>query len=91
MQQVYQDLENQPSLKELVKETIVVFSHYRSENFYYNVQSKGWNERTPFGDRYQFPVPIDDIGNATMLAEDKAMLYMRWIRKAIDNHTLIKL
>lgn len=35
-----------------------------------------------------FPVPIDDIGNATFLAQDKAMLFMRYIRKhlaAIEN------
>ena len=87
MQQVYQDLENQPSLKELVKETRVVFSHFRAENFYYNVMRE---DNSPNEWVYQFPVPLDDIGNATMLAEDNGMLYMRWIRKAMDNNTLIK-
>lgn len=28
-----------------------------------------------------FPVPIDDIGNATFLNEDKAILFMRYMRK----------
>ena len=88
MQQKYQDLENQPSLKELVKETVVVFSHYRADNFYYNVMSE---DSSPPEWVYQFPVPVDDIGNATMLAEDKGVLFMRWIRKAINDHTLIKL
>lgn len=31
--------------------------------------------------KFEFPVPIDDIGNATFLAEDRAMLFMRYIRK----------
>lgn len=30
---------------------------------------------------FEFPVPISDIGDATFLAEDKAMLFMRYIRK----------
>jgi len=30
---------------------------------------------------FVFPVPIEDIGNAVMLSEDKAILFMRYIRK----------
>jgi hypothetical protein len=30
---------------------------------------------------FVFPVPIDDLGGATMLHEDKAILFMRYIRK----------
>lgn len=30
---------------------------------------------------FEFPVPIEDVGNATFLAEDKAMMLMRYIRK----------
>jgi hypothetical protein len=30
---------------------------------------------------FEFPVPFEDMGNATFLAEDKAMLFMRYIRK----------
>ena len=33
---------------------------------------------------FEFPVPIEDIGNATFLNEDKAMLFMRYIRKHLD-------
>jgi hypothetical protein len=28
-----------------------------------------------------FPVPISDVGSTRILAEDKAMLFMRWMRK----------
>ena len=30
---------------------------------------------------FVFPVPIDDVGSAVMLGEDKAILFMRYIRK----------
>lgn len=33
---------------------------------------------------FEFPVPVEDIGNATFLAEDKAILFMRYIRKHVD-------
>lgn len=33
---------------------------------------------------FEFPVPVSDIGNATFLATDKAMLFMRYIRKHIE-------
>jgi len=36
---------------------------------------------------FEFPVPVSDIGNATFAAEDKAMLFMRYIRKHIATVT----
>lgn len=33
---------------------------------------------------FQFPVPINDTGSAVFLKKDKAMLFMRWIRKHIE-------
>ena len=32
---------------------------------------------------FEFPVPIIDVGDATFLAEDKALLFMRWINAHI--------
>lgn len=34
---------------------------------------------------FEFPVPIDDVGDGVFLSEDKAMLFMRYIRKHIQN------
>ncbi len=48
----------------------VHFSFYRDETLWYE---------TDCG--FMFPVPISDIGNATFSAEDKALLFMRYIRK----------
>ncbi len=35
-------------------------------------------------DGFEFPVPVADIGNATFLARDKALLFMRYVRKHMD-------
>jgi thymidylate kinase len=62
------------SIKDMVKDNKkVVFTRYRHGNLYYKTE-----------DGFEFPVPTSDIGDATFLAEDRAMLFMRYIRKALD-------
>lgn len=70
------------SLKEIVKNNTVHFSHYRAGYLYYTIVV---NEQ-----KYLFPVPIEDIGDATFLNEDKAILMMRYIKKGIENQTFVK-
>lgn len=60
-------------LKDHVK-GVVKFEYYRDGNLFYKTESG-----------LTFPVPTSDIGNATFLAEDKAMLFMRYIRKHLDS------
>lgn len=36
-----------------------------------------------------FTVPVEDIGQATLMRQDKAITFMRWIRKAIEGGTFI--
>jgi hypothetical protein len=50
----------------------VRFTHYRKGHLYYQTH-----------DGFTFPVPIDDAGDAAFIAEDKAILFMRYIRKAL--------
>lgn len=71
-------------IKDLVKDNVVIFDSYRAGVFYYNIM-------TQMEDKYQFQVPIEDIGNATLLSSDKAITYMRWIRKSMADNTLIKI
>lgn len=60
------------SIKEMVKDSAkVTFEYYRAGELWY---------KTEKGD-FLFPVPVADAGNATFLNEDKAMLFMRYIRK----------
>lgn len=58
------------NIKDLVKDQRVQFQYYRDKELWY---------KTTNG--FLFPVPISDVGNATFLAEDKAILFMRYIRK----------
>ena len=66
------------------RENAVEFAYFRQGYFYYNVA----DDNT--GLEYQFPIPIEDIGTATLENRDKAITFMRWIRKAIQDKTLIK-
>ena len=64
-----------PTLKELVRDKRVQFSHYRQGNLYYTVRHDG--------QAWMFPVDIADTGEASFLNEDKAIFFMRYIRRAI--------
>lgn len=62
------------NIKDMVSDgKVVKFQYYRDGNLWYIAETG-----------FSFPVPIDDIGNATFLAEDRAMLFMRYIRKHIQ-------
>ena len=71
-------------IKEIVKDNEVSFAKYRQAFAYYTV-------RVPSeGVDYIFPVPLSDIGDATLLAKDKALVFMRYIRQALQDGTFIK-
>jgi hypothetical protein len=50
------------------------FCYYRKDNLYYECENG-----------YVFPIPIDDTGDASFPAQERAMMMMRWIRKALEN------
>jgi hypothetical protein len=71
-------------IKEIVKDNVVRFAKYRKGYAYYAV-------RVPSEDtNYTFPVPLSDIGDATLLATDKALVFMRYIRQALEDGTFVK-
>lgn len=62
------------TIKEMVKDNQkVFFQFFREGKLYY---------KTECG--FLFPVPVEDTGNASFFAEDKAILFMRYIRKEMD-------
>lgn len=61
------------NIKDLVKDKQVHFSFYREHELWY---------KTDCG--FEFPVPIEDVGNAIFLRDDKAILFMRYIRKHLE-------
>jgi hypothetical protein len=64
----------------------VYFSEYNpvQDVFWYAVKN------IVTGELYCFPVPRLDVGRGILKHEDKAITYMRWIRKALMDGTLIK-
>lgn len=60
------------SITEMVKNKKVRFKYYRENKLYYETECG-----------FVFPVEIEDTGTASFLAEDKAILFMRWIGKAV--------
>jgi hypothetical protein len=60
-----------------------IFSHFRQGIFYYNVVKCDTTEW------FQFPVPLADLGDATLNRYEKAMMLMRYIRIAIEDGTMV--
>jgi hypothetical protein len=61
------------TLKEMiVNNQKVHFSFYRDGNLWYETECG-----------FRFPVPIAEAGTATFAAEDRAILFMRYIRKQL--------
>lgn len=67
----------------LVKDNFVYFNFFRQGHFYYNLMTKTGT--------YQFPIPLEDIGTATLQQREKAVTFMKWVRRAIEDKTFIRL
>lgn len=62
------------SVKDMVSNgQMVRFVCYRDSELWYETESK-----------FQFPVPIDEAKGGVFLAEDRALLFMRFIRKHLE-------
>jgi hypothetical protein len=62
---------NLPTVKDCVLgDKKVVFVRYQSDELWYRCESG-----------FEFSVACHDTGAAAFLAEDKALMFMRWIRK----------
>ncbi len=71
------------NIKDIIKDNTVRFDFLRAGVAYYKVSVDGVD--------YRFPVRLDDVGDATLLSEDKAIMLMRWIRKAISDNEFHKI
>lgn len=58
------------NLVEMLKDKKVTFLRYRKGDLWYSTECG-----------FEFPVPIADVGDATLLASDRAPLFMRYVRK----------
>lgn len=65
----------QRSIKDMLSgDKVVRFTHYVKGELWYATECG-----------FPFPVPISDIGDVTFPATDRAMLYMRYVRKEIEH------
>jgi hypothetical protein len=71
------------NIKDIVKDNQVKFLRYRQGVLYYAVAVPG------VASELMFPVPVSDVGDATLEAQEKAILFMRYIRKAIAEGTFV--
>ncbi len=61
------------TLKEMIENKKVTFQFYRDHELWYETE-----------DGFKFPVPIQDVGTGVFNREDKAILFMKWIRKHME-------
>ncbi len=62
------------NIKEMIQNKQVKFVRYQNKELWYSTECG-----------FEFPVPISDTGEAAFMNQDKAMLFMRWIRKHIEH------
>jgi len=62
------------NVKEMVMGKKVTLSHYQKMNLWYVTECG-----------FEFPVPIEDTGDARFETEDKATFFMRWINAHIKS------
>ena len=61
------------NVKDMVKDNKKVkFLRYQNNELWYVTECG-----------FEFPIPISDTGEAAFQAEDKALLFMRWINKHV--------
>lgn len=61
-----------PEIKDCVK-GFVNFKFFKNNELWYEC-----------GNKFLFPVPVNDTGDGTFFVTDRAMLFMRYIRKHIE-------
>jgi len=67
------DLENTRVI-DLVKDNTVRFLYARKGELWYETDRE----------KFTFPVQIEDMEEGTFLAEDKAMIFMKYIKKQLE-------
>lgn len=71
------------NIKEMISGNTVQFNHYRAGNLWYEINWVTWENYQRIENTFNFPVPIEDTAGAVFQSTDKAMLFMRFIRKHI--------
>ncbi len=65
------------NITSLVKGRTAKFQSYRNNVLFYTIQTED--------ELFKFGVPIEEVAGATLPAEEKAIFFMRWIKKWVSN------
>jgi len=68
-----------PKITEIVKNNTARFDHFRNGEFAYRINVKG----VP----YQFTLTPEDVKGGILLAEDRAIIFMKFINRALKENT----
>jgi len=72
------------TIKDIVKGTKASFVYYRQKMMYYKVylkRDRNW---------YIFPVPIDDLMEASCNDVERTITLMRYVRKSVANGSFVR-
>lgn len=69
------------NIKDIIKDNTVEFVYLKKGIAYYVVKYNNIE--------YIFPVDLEDLGDGTLYKSDRAIYFMRYIRKALDNNTFV--
>jgi len=70
------------NIKDLIKDNFATINRYRAQHVYYDI---AYNRK-----QYTFPVPLEDVQDATLNHTEKAITMMRYIRMAINNGSFVE-
>jgi hypothetical protein len=77
-------------IKALLKNNSVHFAYYRKGYLYYTIDARDGGSDGQQSAVYIFPVPLEDVGDASFNAVEKALLFMRYIRKAQEEGSFVR-
>jgi hypothetical protein len=59
-------------LTDLIKGKAAVFVEFHGGNLFYEIDGK-----------FRFPVPVDELQGTSVLSEEKASVFMKWVKRAL--------
>jgi len=68
------------TIKQIIENNTAQFSFYQEGKVYYSISVEN--------DMYEFPIPIEEVGTGVLLRDEKAIYFMKWIKKAIETETM---
>lgn len=77
-------------IKAIVKDNTAVFDRFRNGVLFYKIYKFENDNASVRQVCYEFPVPSEDLGGATLNQKEKGLTMMRYIRKAIEEKTLVE-